>query len=137
MQAKCLIEFCQEHTTLTSRVEVFNLLCRKHQVRVNEALMLHLPRSLATTRHLFLNSTVGKTWFSDMVKLMEAVYRSRYHEGHPSPIKDSEGHFRQATADPLGILVHEETPSIKTKNPGSLAKPHPNPTSQVFKKEKK
>lgn len=76
MQSKCLIEFCNNLTTKTSRIPIFNCLCRHHQVDVAESLMKHLPHSHATVRHAFTVTPQGRTWFADWVRLVDGMNRA-------------------------------------------------------------
>lgn len=122
----CLIEFCPRPTIAEQ------LLCREHKARMLQALHKHLPRE---PLHLdwLSNTSPGKTWFSDWVRLVEGVYRSRFFPGHPFVLTDREGNFRPLGEGISSEAIFEKTPSIKLGKLQSLAKPHPNPQSQVFK----
>lgn len=123
----CLIEFCTRLVNRKSRIQQFNVLCRQHQVDAHDSLDKHLPKSLASTRQLFLNTKQGSAWFGDWVRLTEGVFRSRFFLGHPHEIKDAEGNYRPGAIpkEQLDTLLFEKTPAIATPKYPSQAKPHP------------
>lgn len=74
MESKCLVEFCTRVVNPRSRIIQFGKLCRSHQTDALEALDSHMPHTHVAQRLLFLQEAMGRSWFSDWVRMVECSF---------------------------------------------------------------